>query len=95
MDLSTTYLGLPLAHPFVVGASPLADDLDTARRLEDHGAAAIRPAVALRRADHVRPLADRTVRRDQLEDVSPDLAESLSSDRPLGWHGLCHHPRLS
>jgi len=41
MDLSTTYLGLPLAHPFVVGASPLADDLDSARRLEDHGAAAI------------------------------------------------------
>ena len=41
MDLSTTYLGFPLPHPFVCGASPLADDLDTARRLEDAGAAAI------------------------------------------------------
>jgi dihydroorotate dehydrogenase (fumarate) len=41
MDLSTTYLGLPLAHPFMPGASPLVDDLDTVRRLEDAGASAI------------------------------------------------------
>lgn len=41
MDLTTTYLGLNLANPFVVGASPLADDLDEAKRLEDAGAAAI------------------------------------------------------
>jgi len=41
MDLSTTYLGLRLAHPLVVGASPLCDDLDVVRRLEDAGAAAI------------------------------------------------------
>jgi len=41
MDLSTTYLGLRLAHPILPGASPLADDLDTVKRLEDAGAAAI------------------------------------------------------
>lgn len=41
MDLSTTYLGLSLPHPLVVGASPLCDDLDAVRRLEDAGAAAI------------------------------------------------------
>jgi dihydroorotate dehydrogenase (fumarate) len=41
MDLSTTYLGLRLPHPFMPGASPLVDDLDTVRRLEDAGAAAI------------------------------------------------------
>src|SRR6476659_7759214 len=40
-DLSTTYLGLRLANPFMTGASPLADHLDTARRLEDAGCAAI------------------------------------------------------
>src|SRR5215471_20782577 len=40
-DLSTTYLGLHLANPFMVGASPLADQLDNARRLEDAGCAAI------------------------------------------------------
>src|SRR5579864_6345310 len=41
MDLSTSYLGLTLAHPFVIGASPLADHLDTIKRLEDGGASAI------------------------------------------------------
>lgn len=41
MDLSTTYLGLRLAHPLMPGASPLADDLDTVRRLEEAGASAI------------------------------------------------------
>ncbi len=41
MNLETTYLGLSLPHPFVAGASPLADDLDMVRRLEDAGAAAI------------------------------------------------------
>jgi dihydroorotate dehydrogenase (fumarate) len=41
MDLSTTYLGLDLPHPLMPGASPLVDDLDKVRRLEDAGAAAI------------------------------------------------------
>lgn len=41
MDLRTRYLGFDLEHPLVVGASPLADDLDRVRRLEDAGAAAI------------------------------------------------------
>ena len=41
MDLSTNYLGIRLANPLVPGASPLSDDLDTAKRLEDAGAAAI------------------------------------------------------
>ena len=41
IDLSTTYLGLRLTNPFMAGASPLADHLDTARRLEDAGCAAI------------------------------------------------------
>lgn len=41
MDLKTTYLGLELPHPFMPGASPLVDDLDTVKRLEDAGAAAI------------------------------------------------------
>jgi dihydroorotate dehydrogenase (fumarate) len=39
MDLSTTYLGMRLPHPLVVGAGPLGDDLDVARALEDNGAA--------------------------------------------------------
>ncbi|HXQ81342.1 MAG TPA: dihydroorotate dehydrogenase-like protein [Opitutaceae bacterium] len=41
MDLSTSYLGLKLATPLVVGASPLADDTHTARLVQDAGAGAI------------------------------------------------------
>jgi dihydroorotate dehydrogenase (fumarate) len=41
MDLSTTYLGLKLSSPFMPGASPLVDKLDTVKRLEDAGASAI------------------------------------------------------
>jgi len=41
MNLSTTYLGMMLPHPLVAGASPLSDDLDGVKRLEDAGAAAI------------------------------------------------------
>jgi len=41
VDLSTTYMGFQLPHPLVVGASPMVDNLDVVRRLEDAGAAMI------------------------------------------------------
>ncbi len=41
MNLETTYLGLTLRNPIVVGASPFCDNLDQARRLEEAGAAAL------------------------------------------------------
>ncbi len=41
MDLTTEYLGLKLKNPLLPGASPLVDNLDTVRRLEDAGAPAI------------------------------------------------------
>jgi dihydroorotate dehydrogenase (fumarate) len=40
-DLSTTYLGLQLANPLVPSASPLSRSIDTIRRMEDAGAAAV------------------------------------------------------
>ena len=40
-ELTTTYLGLRLKNPLVASASPLSKKVDTARRLEDAGAAAI------------------------------------------------------
>jgi len=39
MDLSTTYLGMKLPHPLIVGAGPLGDQLDVVKSLEDAGAA--------------------------------------------------------
>lgn len=41
MDISTTYLGFKLPNPFIVGAGPISDTLENAKRAEDAGAAAI------------------------------------------------------
>jgi dihydroorotate dehydrogenase (fumarate) len=41
IDLSTSYLGLELKNPLVVSASPLSEELDNIRRMEDAGAAAV------------------------------------------------------
>ena len=38
MDLTTTYLGMRLSNPLVIGAGPIGDDLDVARSAEDAGA---------------------------------------------------------
>jgi dihydroorotate dehydrogenase (fumarate) len=39
--MNTSYLGLALAHPFMAGASPLSAHLDSVKRLEDAGTAAV------------------------------------------------------
>ncbi len=41
MNLHTTWLGMSLNNPLVPSASPLSQDIDEARRLEDAGAAAL------------------------------------------------------
>ena len=41
MKLATTYLGLKLRNPVIVGASPFCDNLNMVCRLEEAGAAAI------------------------------------------------------
>jgi dihydroorotate dehydrogenase (fumarate) len=60
MDLSTTYLGLRLPHPLVVGSGPLTDDLDMVRALEDAGAAAL----------VLRPLYEEDVTGEQMDGSS-------------------------
>ena len=39
IDLSTTYLGLPLSSPLVVSASPLSGDLARIEEMANAGAA--------------------------------------------------------
>lgn len=56
MNLACSYLGQQLAHPFIVGASPMVGDLDVVRRLEDAGAAAI----------VMRSLFEEEIRNDEL-----------------------------
>ena len=41
IDLTTRYLGLPLRNPLVCSASPLCQDLEALRRMEEAGAAAV------------------------------------------------------
>ncbi|MCA1992796.1 MAG: dihydroorotate dehydrogenase-like protein [Coleofasciculus sp. S288] len=42
MDLTTTYMGLTLRSPLIVGAAaPLTEDIDNIKRMEDAGAAAV------------------------------------------------------
>jgi dihydroorotate dehydrogenase (fumarate) len=41
MDLTTSYMGLHLPNPLIASASPLSRELDTVKRLEEAGVAAI------------------------------------------------------
>jgi dihydroorotate dehydrogenase (fumarate) len=41
MDTQTSYLGIRLPHPFIAGASPLGYSVDSIKRLEDAGCAAV------------------------------------------------------
>jgi dihydroorotate dehydrogenase (fumarate) len=41
MDLATNYLGLKLRTPLVVAASPLSEEIDMIKRMEDEGASAV------------------------------------------------------
>ena len=73
MKLTTHYLGLTLAHPFMPGASPLVDHIDAVLQLEDAGASAIvmhslfEEQVARERFGHQR-----------LQAISPASAEASS-----------------
>jgi len=41
MNLATTYMGISLPSPLIVGSSPLTEDLDVVKQLEDAGASAL------------------------------------------------------
>jgi len=75
MDLSTTYLGFTLPHPLMPGASPLVDDLDMVRRLEDAGAAAI----------VMRSLFEEQITREQLGSVHNIMVHENTSAEALSY----------
>lgn len=41
MDLTTHYMGLKLRTPLIMGASPLSENIDNIKRMEDAGASAV------------------------------------------------------
>jgi len=74
MDLSTNYMGFELPHPFMPGASPLADSLDTVRQLEDAGAAAI----VLRSLFEEQLIQEGLATHESIEKPAESFAEALS-----------------
>jgi dihydroorotate dehydrogenase (fumarate) len=78
MNMETTYLGLTLTHPFMVGASPLADHLDTVKRLEDGGAAAI----VLRSLFEEQITMAESARIHQMDPLDQEFAKALAGFPP-------------
>ena len=74
MDLTTNYLGLKLRTPLVVAASPLSEDLDNIKRMEDAGAAAI----VLYSLFEEQLRQDRLELNQHLQQGTESFAESLS-----------------
>ena len=74
MDLSTSYLGFELKHPFMSGASPLADKLDTVKQLEDAGASAI----VMRSLFEEQIIAEGLATHEAMEGPAESFAEAIS-----------------
>src|SRR5262245_30066935 len=74
MDLTTTYLGLKLRTPLVPSASPLSEDVDNIKRMEDAGASAVvLPSLFEEQLRH-----DRLELHHHLEQGSFSFAEALT-----------------
>ena len=74
MDLSTRYLGFDLPHPLLPGASPLVDDLDLVRRLEDAGA----PAIVMHSLFEEQLVREQLATARFLDTTAESTAEALS-----------------
>jgi dihydroorotate dehydrogenase (fumarate) len=94
IDLKTTYLGLDLKNPLVVAPSPLCEEIDNIRQMEDAGAA----AVVLHSLFEEQITLESYQLDDSLEAGSESFAESLSyfpdmTDYNLGPEGYLDHIR--
>jgi dihydroorotate dehydrogenase (fumarate) len=74
MDLSTNYLGLKLRTPLVPSASPLSEEVDNLRQLEDAGAS----AVVLQSLFEEQLRQDRVELAQHLEHGTESFAEALT-----------------
>jgi dihydroorotate dehydrogenase (fumarate) len=94
MDLRTSYLGFRLAHPFIAGASPFGARVESVKRLEDAGCAAVvlhslfEEQITLAHEGRIRHM-------DPLEhEFAGTLAHFPSpADYPLGPHEYADHVR--
>jgi dihydroorotate dehydrogenase (fumarate) len=94
MDLTTTYLGMTLRTPLVPSASPLSEDVDNIKRMEDAGAA----AVVLYSLFEEQLVLDRYELHHHLTQGTESFAEALSyfpepTEFHLGPDGYLNHIR--
>lgn len=95
MDLTTKYLGLTLKNPLVPSASPLSKNLESARKLEDAGAAAlVMYSLFEEEIEDDEDMFDRTLHQDIGHgEASSYLPMDFSSDSHLDNY-LTHLSRL-
>lgn len=74
MNLRTKYLGFDLPHPIVPGASPLGENLDAMRRLEDAGA----PMLVMHSLFEEQVVAEELGLTRSIETPKESYAEALS-----------------
>ena len=74
MNLATTYMGFELPHPFIPGSSPLSENLDMVRRLEDAGA----PMIVMRSLFEEQVVREELAVNQALEEGGDAFAEALS-----------------
>lgn len=74
MDLTTTYLGMKLRTPLVPSASPLSEEIDNIKRMEDAGAS----AVVLSSLFEEQLLLDRYEHHHHLTHGTESFAEALT-----------------
>jgi len=92
MQTTVSYLGLRLPHPFIAGASPFGHRLDTVRRLEDAGCAAVvlhslfEEQIEASGEDRVRRVNGGDARAAESLDGFP-----LAGDYPLGPDAYAEH----
>jgi dihydroorotate dehydrogenase (fumarate) len=84
MDLTTNYLGLKLRSPLVVSASPLSEDIDNLKRMEDAGAS----AVVLYSLFEEQLRQDRLELHQNLQQGTESFAESLTYFPDAGEYHL-------
>ena len=92
METSTSYLGMRLPHPFIAGASPFGHRLDSVKRLEDAGWA----AVVLHSLFEEQITADHDGCIRHMDPTDPLFAEELGyfprdNDYPLGPDAYAEH----
>jgi dihydroorotate dehydrogenase (fumarate) len=78
-DLSTTYMGIKLKNPIIVGASSMANDLNMLKRLEQAGAAAI---------------VYKTLFEEQIHLESAQMDDELGLFGEMNAEMLSLHPKL-